>query len=73
MSNETDYKKYRKRVAGVGYCYDMADLNKFLNKKELERFNKWFNGQTGCIGDNGEFLVYEWDLERFIQGLPNID
>jgi vacuolar-type H+-ATPase subunit C/Vma6 len=67
MSNETDYKQYRQKVKSVGYCYDMDDLDKFLNEEELKRFNKWFNGQTGCVGDKGEFFVYEWDMDRFIQ------
>lgn len=40
-----------------------------IDEKELMKF---MNGQTmGLVG--GEGLLYEWDVIRFIKGLPVID
>lgn len=42
-----------------------------LNVNE-KRLMEYMNGQTmGMIGNEG--VIYEWDIMRFIKGLPNID
>lgn len=45
----------------------------------VDEFHRWFGGQTGgiCTGNICEvahgLTVYEWDLERYVSGLPVID
>jgi hypothetical protein len=40
--------------------------------RKYPNFKKWFAGQT-CEIYKGKFIVYKWDMERFLQGLPVID
>jgi hypothetical protein len=54
-----------------GYYYD--DLVASLaDKKERLRFEDWMWGQT-CAIHNSKSLVYRWDWERYLAGLPVID
>jgi hypothetical protein len=32
-------------------------------------FKEWFVGQTGQIFE-GKFIVYKWDYDGFLEGLP---
>jgi len=61
----------------VLYCdhtpgYKMSDIEKELGKEEYKRFCDWYYGQTG-MSYKGEPFVYEWDYERFLEGLEPID
>lgn len=48
----------------LGYTYE--ELKTFLTVKELKKFNEWIYGQTCAINNQGQFVYYAWDVERFI-------
>lgn len=57
-------------VAEEGYipCIPWEQIESKMGKKGFKEFNKWMGGQTVPQGG-----VYEWDLNRYLKGLPNID
>ena len=52
-----------------GYLWE--DIESELGPRFAD-FQKWFAGQTGAIHE-GKPLVYQWDYDRWQQGLPVID
>lgn len=52
-----------------GYEYDAicAWLIKSFGKAREEQFREFMAGQTGGLTDDGKFVVYAWDLERFLK------
>lgn len=53
--------------------YDSTELKDWMAKHgKLKAWERWFVGQTGAIID-GHFIVYDYDVERFLQGLPDLD
>ena len=42
-------------------------------EKKMSAFNQFMYGQTGGQNDNGEFVIYKHDINRFLAGLPVID
>lgn len=38
-----------------------------------EAFNRWMDGQTMALTDDGKCIVYPHDLYSFLMGLPNLD
>ena len=60
-------------VRGDGYVgYYLSDIEQVLGKEKYEKFAKWISDQTVAIV-GGEKVVYAWDYERFLDGLPVID
>ena len=58
-------------VENMGYrCTDIKDA---LGEQLFDDFSKWFTGQTGAISSKGELLVYHHDLERFLNGLDDLE
>lgn len=49
-------------------CIPWEQIERYLTKKEYNKFMKWMCCQTVPIGG-----VYEWDLERWLNHLPCID
>lgn len=47
-------------------------LHHIFNKNELKKLHKYMEGQTGPL-INGMPAYFPSDIERFINGLPNID
>jgi hypothetical protein len=58
-----------------GRGYDHKELYKLLKKQNRHKaWEKWYAGSTGAISKDGKhYLVYPWDVEQFIEGLPNYD
>lgn len=57
-----------------GYYWD--DLIEVLGGEgsvDAVRFNEWMRGQTVALLPNNKYLVYRWDWERWLTGLPVID
>ena len=52
--------------------YTISNIKEVLNPKRFEQLEKWILGQT-VMRYKGEDLVYEYDLERFLKGLPTLD
>ena len=52
--------------------YYLEDIEKNLDAEKYKKFRDWFAGQTGAI-HNGKLVVYKYDYERFLKGLPVID
>jgi len=49
----------------IGYTY--SEIESFLTKKELKKFNDWMYGQTCGVDENtGQHLIYAWDVQRFV-------
>ena len=53
------------------HCYRLADIEAELGEDEYAAFTRWFEGQTGAVGDGGELLVYKYDFVRWAQGQPD--
>lgn len=51
--------------------YLLEDIEKELGKG-AQKFWDWFAGQTGAIHE-GKLLVFKWDYERYLAGLPPLD
>ncbi len=52
--------------------YAMSNIKEVLSKEKYNSFKKWIYGQTVGIY-KGEDLVYVYDLDRFLKGLPVLD
>lgn len=52
--------------------YTISNIQEALNAKKFAEFEKWIRGQTVGMY-KGESLIYEYDLERFLKGLPVLD
>lgn len=50
--------------------YDQKEIKEKLSPEQFEHFSNWFGGQTGMIGQNGEYLVYKSDWDRYVNQLP---
>ncbi len=44
------------------------ELEAVMGKREFKKFMKWIGGQT--VVQEG---VYQWDLDRYLKGLPVVD
>lgn len=65
--------KMYKDGEGHDMGYDNESLNKWMAKRQfIKSWKKWANGSTGAIID-GHFIVYYLDVERFLNGYPNLD
>lgn len=67
-----DHKKYVITQDGMsGLLFE--DIQKYLlSPADYERFTSWMEGQTcGMIGPYP--VVYPYDYDRFIRGLPVVD
>ena len=54
--------------------YESKNLKAWLKERNLDAsFNEWFAGSTVALTDDGKFIIYKWDVDRFLSGLPNID
>ena len=62
MINEKDYKI----GGGVSYITYQQVLDNHSDK-EVRSFDNYFVGQTGML-INGEYGIYTWDYERWIEG-----
>lgn len=66
LKTKDNYKAYI--INGI----KMSSIKNILYAKDLKKFDKFMQGQTcGLIGN--EVIVYTWDFERFLKGLPVID
>jgi hypothetical protein len=48
------------------YGYYGWQLEDMFTKKELNKFYAWYNGQTGMMDENGNFIYYMEDVNRYI-------
>lgn len=71
-SNNMDLTKLKLYDNGEVRGYDQKELKEAMPEALWERFCDWYTGSTGAIID-GKFIVYQWDLETFLAGLPNFD
>jgi hypothetical protein len=44
-----------------------------INRKKWADFCKYMRGQTVGIDSKGKINYYEWDVDRFINNLPQLD
>lgn len=49
-------------------CIPWKQIEDRLGKREYNKFIKWMSGQT-CLPEG----AYEYDLDRYLKGLPIID
>ena len=49
-------------------CIPYEQLELVMGKREYKKFMNYMFGQTVPIGG-----VYEWDLKRYLKGLPCLD
>jgi hypothetical protein len=58
-----------------GRGYDSKELyNLFKKQGRGKKWEEYINGSTGAISKDGKhLLVYPWDVENFVEGLPNYD
>lgn len=49
--------------------YVMADLEAVMHPDTYAALQEYMDGQTMALV-NGDLIVYTWDLERFLMGLP---
>lgn len=66
MSNMTEKKKLT--IESFSPCIPWTQLERVMGKRESKKFLKWMRGQT-CVPEG----VYEWDLDRYLKGLPVVD
>ena len=52
--------------------FTISNIKDVLDAERFAEFEKWIFGQTVGIY-KGESLVYQYDLERFLKGLPVLD
>lgn len=52
--------------------YTMHNIKEVFDPKTFAEFEKWIYGQT-VAEYKGDNLVYYYDLDRFLAGLPAID
>jgi len=52
--------------------YTISNIQEVFSPKNFAEFEKWIYGQT-ISRYNGEDLIYRYDLERFLKGLPATD
>ncbi|OGD96595.1 hypothetical protein A3F02_03230 [Candidatus Curtissbacteria bacterium RIFCSPHIGHO2_12_FULL_38_9b] len=52
--------------------YTISNIKEVLSPKKFAEFEKWMRGQTVGMY-KGEGLVYQYDFERFLEGLPVLD
>jgi hypothetical protein len=50
-------------------CYNSLSPA-FIGK--MDAWEKWYVGQTGAIIE-GKFVMYGYDITRFLRGLPDFD
>lgn len=55
----------------IGYTRD--EMKKHLTKKQFNKFCKNFGVQTCAVDENGKVLMYPYDVERALVGLPPLD
>lgn len=59
---------------GSGYSgYDLAEIEAKWHPKIVALFGEWHRGQTGAVTPDGRFIVYAWDMHRFLHNLPALD
>ena len=57
-----------------GYYYE--EVLDSLNNEQAQDLSEWMNGQTMGLHQNADSLqtiIYAWDYDRWLQGLPVID
>ncbi len=59
-----------------GYVYE--DVLKSLSPEQAADLKNWMNGQTMALrenpnGEGVQTIIYAWDYDRWLQGLPVID
>lgn len=71
------------------YGYPWTQLEREVDAETVERLSDWMSGQTMAICDGRRYnddsreyeptghahglVVYRWDVERFLAGLPVVD
>ena len=65
--------KMYKDSEGHNTGYDNQELAKWMKERHfLKSWANWAMGSTGAIID-GHFIVYYWDVQRFLDGKQNLD
>lgn len=53
--------------------YDSKEIDEYMAKRGSQKaWGEFINGSTGAIID-GKFVVYRWDVEKFLDGGVNTD
>ncbi len=65
-------KKLKLVKHGSMLGYTISNIKEVLSPNKFTEFEKWMYGQTVGIY-KGESLVYQYDFERFLNGLPVLD
>ncbi len=60
----------RTRQCELGITYEEIE---HALKDRTQEFYNWMDGQTMALCPEHGGVVYPWDLQRFISGLPLID
>lgn len=47
--------------------YTIEEIKEYLPFNEYDDFCKWFEGKTGAITEDGKYLVYSWDLRKYLR------
>ena len=82
IKKKTKKENAQFNLNGVSYPFKLIDKIGFDSMEVYKQFKKqgrgkqwenFINGSTGAISKKGIFLVYPWDVETFVKGLPNYD
>ncbi len=68
--NKQKLKLIKVKNAYSGYL--ISNIKEVLEPEKFAEFLSWISGQTVGVY-KGEPLVYEYDLARFLKGLPILD
>ena len=52
--------------------YAMSNIKEVMSEKEFSKFKDWIDGQTVMVYGEDK-LVYDYDFEKYLLGLPITD
>ncbi len=67
MTQKAKLKLITRKGRSDGYV--ISNIKEVLDPKRFGEFEKWIYGQTVGVY-KGEHLIYKYDFERFLKGLP---
>jgi starvation-inducible outer membrane lipoprotein len=68
--NKPKLKLIKRKKAYSGYL--IGNIKEVLEPERFAEFESWISGQTVGIY-KGKIIVYQYDLIRFLKGLPILD
>lgn len=73
--NNKRLSKQKLKLINVKNAYEgylISNIKEVLEPEKFAEFEDWISGQTVGMY-NGEIVVYQYDLLRFLKGLPVLD